>query len=139
MTLTIIQEGIKHATCILALSSCRVHILLLIACGDEAQLNQTSRHRRETQHCQIILLGTHILTTCRLTHVLLHILGQLHAVFHVLILNELKHDVALWRIGIVAMICLLIIFLKEDHGVLALGHFQILKHTSLLTRSFAGT
>ena len=138
MTLTIGQESIKHASCILTLSRFRVHILLLVPRRDKAQLYQTARHRREAQHSQIILLGTHILTTGSLADILLHILGQFDAVLHVLVLDKLKHDIALGRVRVVAMIGLLIVLLEVDHSVLTFSHLQVLHHTRLLTRPFAG-
>ena len=87
---------------------------------------------------EVILLGTHILTPRSPTDIALHIFRQLHTVLHVLILNELKHDVTLRRIWVVAVIGLLIVFLKEDHRVLTLGHLKVLGHTRILSRALAG-
>ena len=52
-------------------------------------------------------------------------LGQLYALVHVGALHKLEHDVALCRVGIEALIGLLIVFLHRDDGVLALGHVKI--------------
>ena len=37
------------------------------------------------------------------------------------------------------MIGLLVVFLQEDNGILALGHFKVLQHTGLLAGALAGT
>ena len=135
--LVISQEGIEDTTGILAHSSLRVHIVLLIPRGDEAKLYQTAWHGRQTEHSEVILLGTHVLTPCGLTDIALHIFRQFHTVLHVLVLNELEHDIALRRIGVVALISLFVVLLKQDDGVLTLGHFQILIHTVPLSRALA--
>ena len=109
--LVISQEGIKDATGILTLGSFGVHVVLLVTRRNEAKLYQTAWHRGETEYSQIILLGTHVLTTCCLTDITLHIFRQFDTILHILILNELKHDVTLGRIGIVALISLFIVFL----------------------------
>ena len=67
-----------------------------------------------------------VLTTCGLTNVLLHHLGQLDAALHVLVLHQLEEDVTLGRVGVEALVVLLVVFLVEDDGVLALGHLQVL-------------
>ena len=82
-------------------------------------------------------MGAHILTPRRLTDVFLHVLGQFDAVLHVLVLYELKQDIALRRVRIIAVIGLLVVFLQEDDLVLALCHFQILHHAIVLTRATA--
>ena len=138
MTLVIGQEGIKHTPCILALCRLGVHIVFLIACRDKAQLQQGTRHRREAQHCQIILLGTHILTPCSLTNVFLHIFRQLDAIVDILILYDIENDITFRRIRIIALIGLFVIFLQEDNSIFALGHLQILKHTRFLTCTLTG-
>ena len=137
--LVISQESIEDTTGILALSSFGVHIVLLVACRDETKLYQTTRHRGETEYGQVILLGTHILTTCCLTDITLHIFRQFDTVLHILILDELKHDVALRRIRIVALISLFVVLLQQDYSILTLSHFQILLYTVSLTSTFART
>ena len=132
------EEGVEQAARILLLCPAGVHVLFLVAGRDKSQFDQTARHGGETEHGEVVLLGTHILAPCGLTHIALHVFGQLDAVLHVLVLDILKHDVALGRIGIVAVIGLLIVFLKEDNRVLALGHFEVLHHARLLTRALAG-
>ena len=82
-------------------------------------------------------MGTHVLPARGTAYAALHELGQLYAHLHVLVLNELEHDVALCRIGVVALIGLLVVFLQEDDGVLALGHLQVLHHAVLLARALA--
>ena len=104
-------ESVKKAFGIHPYCSLGVHKTLLIAGRDETTLHQTPRHRRQTEHSQVILLGTHVLTTRRLTDVLLHILGQFDRVLHILVLNKLKHDIALRRVRVVTLIGLLIVFL----------------------------
>ena len=84
-------------------------------------------------------MSTHVLTTRGLTHVLLHILGQLYAVFHILVLYKLKHYVAFGRVWVISLIGLLIVLLEEYYRVLAFSHLQVLQHTVLLTGTFAGT
>ena len=137
MLLPIGHEGIEQAAGILLRGGLRVHVLLLVAGGDEAEFHQTAGHRREAQHGQIVLLGTHVLAPRCLTDVLLHVLGQFHAVLHVLVLNELKHDIALWRVRVEALVLLLIVCLLQDDGVLTLSHLQILDDASLLARALA--
>ena len=139
MFLPIGEEGVEHSACILFLCRLGVHIPLLVAGRDEAQFHQTTRHRREAQHGEVILLGTQILASRSPAHIALHILSQFHAVLHILILNKLEHDIALRRIGIIAVIRLLIVFLQEDYRVLTLGHLQVLKHARLLTGSLTRT
>ena len=56
---------------------------------------------------------------------LLHVPGKFHALRHVLVLHELKHDIALTGVGVEALITLLIVFLYQDDGVLSLCHLQI--------------
>ena len=126
-------EGIEKTSGILLCCCLGVHKGLLVAGRDKAALHQTPRHRRQTEHRQVILLGTHILTSCRLTDIPLHILGQFHRILHVLVLNELKHDITLRRVRVIALIGLLIVFLQEDHGVLTLSDLQVLQHTGLLS------
>ena len=79
-------------------------------------------------------MGSHILSTRGLTDILLHILGQFDAVLHILVLYELKQDITLRRVRVIAMIGLLVVLLQKDHLVLTLGHLQILQHTIILTR-----
>ena len=61
-----------------------------------------------------------------LADVLLHQFGQLDALLHILVLHQLKEDVALRRVGVEALVVLLIVVLIEYDGVLALGHLQVL-------------
>ena len=84
-------------------------------------------------------MSAHISTTGSLTHITLHVFGQLGTVLHVLVLYKLKHDVALGRIGVVSAIGLLVVLLQVDHSVLALSHLQVLHHARFLTRSAAST
>ena len=67
-----------------------------------------------------------VLTTCGLTNILLHLLGQFDAVLHVFVLHQLEDDVTLRRVGVKALVVLLVVLLVKDNGILALGHLQIL-------------
>ena len=42
-----------------------------------------------------------------------------------MVLHEFKHDVALRRVGVEALVALLIVFLVQDYLVLALSHCQV--------------
>ena len=137
MTLLIGSEGIIEAAGILLSSRTGLHILLFVGGRDKTQFHQTAGHGGKPQHSQIVLMGTHIGTPRSLTHITLHILGQFGAILHILVLHELKHDVALGRIEIQAAIELLVISLLEDHGVLTLSHLEVLHHARHLTRPAA--
>ena len=78
-------------------------------------------------------MGTHVLPTCGLTDVALEVSGQLRTQLHVLVLDELEHDIAFGGVGIVALIDGLIVLLHEDHGVLALRHLQVLNISHAVT------
>ena len=121
MMSTISQESIEKTTAIFLRGRLGVHEALLVAGGYETTLHQTARHRRQAQHRQIILLGTHILTTCSLTDILLHVLSQFHTILHVLVLDELEHDVTLRRIRVITLIGLLVILLQKDNSILTLS------------------
>ena len=136
MMLAIGQESIEQTSCILPLSGSGIHEGLFVAGRDETALHQTTRHRRQSEYGQIILLGSQILPSRSLAHIPLHVLSQFHTVLHILVLNELKHDITLWRVRVVALIGLLIVFLQQNHGILPLCHFQVLQHTCLLTCTF---
>ena len=58
-------------------------------------------------------------------HVRLQHLGKLYASCQVLVLDEFEHDVALGRVGIESHVVLLIVFLKQDYGVLAFCHLKV--------------
>ena len=46
-----------------------------------------------------------------------------------MVLNELKHDIALRRVRVEALITLFIVFLNQDDRVLTLSHIQIVGST----------
>ena len=137
MMFTVSLEGIEQTAGILFYGSLGVHITLLVTRRDKAALHQTARHRRQTEHRQVILLCTHILTSRCLTDISLHIFSQFHTVLHVLVLNELKHDITLGRVRIVSLIGLFIVFLQQDHSILTLSNLKVLQHTCHLTCPFA--
>ena len=76
-------------------------------------------------------MGSAIGSTCSGTDMLLHEFGQLHTTLHVGVLDELEHDVAFGRVGVEALIVLLIVFLHDDDGVLALCHIKVLRDALL--------
>ena len=51
----------------------------------------------------------------------------MHALFHVLVLHELKHDVALRRVRVKALIAFLVVVLKQYHGILTLGNLKVVR------------
>ena len=71
-------------------------------------------------------MDTLVQTTGGGADIALHVLGQRDAVLHVLILDELEEDTALGRVGVETSIVLLVVFLVEDDGVLALGDLEVL-------------
>ena len=107
----------------------RIEQALLITCSDKAQLNQTARHRGGTKHQESSLMNSFVRTAGLCADFLLDHLRQLHALGHVLVLYELKHDVTLRGVRVEALIALLIVFLHQNHGVLTLCHIQILSGT----------
>ena len=104
-------ESIEQTAGILFCSSIGVHETLFITRRNKTTLHQTARHRRQTEHRQIVLLGTHILASRGLTDISLHVLGQFYAVLHVLVLDELKHDITLRRVRVISLIGLFVVFL----------------------------
>ena len=57
---------------------------------------------------------------------LLNGIGQFCTLFHILILHEIKYDVAFCRIGIEAGITFTIVLFIQDNGILSFGNFQVL-------------
>ena len=102
-----------------------VEQLFLIASGDETQFNQTTRHRSGPKYQETSLMNSFIGTIGLCTDLLLNHFSQFHALRHILILNELEHDITLRRIGIKTLINLFIVLLHENYGVLTLCHGQI--------------
>ena len=70
-------------------------------------------------------MHTFIHATGQRAHVLLKQFGESHTLLHVMILHKLEHDVALRRVGVIAHIMLLIVFLHEDDRVLTLCHIEV--------------
>ena len=132
-------KRIIDTACILLRSRTGIHIFLLIGRGDKAQLYQAAGHGGKPEHSQIVLMGTHIGTPRSLTHIALHVFGQFGTVLHILVLYELKHNVALGRIEIKSTIHLLVISLLKDDCILTLGHLEVLHNTSCLARPSATT
>ena len=137
--LLICREGIENTAGILLWSIFRVQELFLVFCGDKAQLKETSRHRRESQYGEVVLVGTAVGSTSGGTYMLLHEFSQLHTTLHVGILDELEHNVAFGRVGVEALIVLLIVFLHDDDGVLALSHIEVLRDAFLAATHAAAT
>ena len=98
---------------------------LLIGGRDESQFDETAGHRGLAEHQEASLLDTLVDTTGSPTGALLHELGQLHAVGHIMVLHEFEHDIAFSRVGVEALIALLVVFLYQDDRVLALGDIQV--------------
>ena len=98
---------------------------LFVGRGDKAQFDETTGHRRFSEHEEPRLMHALVGTIGRRTGFALHHLSQVYAVGHVAILHKLEHDIALRRVGIKALIALFIVFFYQDNGVLALCNVQI--------------
>ena len=98
---------------------------LLVGGGYEAEFQEATGHRRETQHGKVVLVGAGIDTSGGAAHLSLHELGKLHTALAVLVGDKLKHDIALGRVLVYAFIHLLVVFLHQDYGVLSLGDIEV--------------
>lgn len=120
----IADERLEEATRIAVGGRFGIHEQLLVGIGDEAQLHEAGRHGGEAQHGEVVLVGTLVETPRGSADALLEEACQLDTALHVLILDELEHDVALGRV-VEPLIALLIVFLHVDDRVLALGHLKV--------------
>ena len=125
----IVHESLIDAITQLADTRRRIEVALLIRCRDESQLYQAAGHRRFSQHQESSLLHALVLTIGSSTRATLYELGEFHALRHVVVLHELKHDIALRRVGVEALIALLIVLLIEDDLVLSLSDGEVVGST----------
>ena len=88
-------ERLVYAACYVVYPSLVVEQLLVARGGDEAQLYQTAGHRCLAQHEESSLLHALVGAPCGGAYVMLHKLGKVNRLVHVVVLHKLKDDVAL--------------------------------------------
>ena len=101
-----------------------VEILFFVGSGDESQFDEACRHRCFAQHEEHVLLHPLVLPCGSGTYTTLHQFGQFHALRHVPVVQKFKHDGAFGRVGVIALIAFLVVFLYHDDRVLAHGGTQ---------------
>ena len=125
----IFQESLINTPSKLGNAITGMQIPFLIRGGNESELYQTTGHRRFTQYQESRLLDAFIQSAGLGTGILLHQLGYLYTLGHIVVLNEFKHDIALRGTRVKALVALLIVSLIENHLVLALSHGQVVGST----------
>ena len=100
-------ERLRHA----GLSLLRIEEVLFLRSGDESQLDQTTRHGRLAEHEESRLVHPLVIASYVRAHTALDKPCQLNAALHVRALDKLKHDVALRRLRVEALVSLLVVLL----------------------------
>ena len=91
----VLYESLIDASCHFVNVSFIIEKSLLIACGDVSKLYQTAWHRCLAQYEEASLLHALVGTPCGGAYVMLHKLGKVNRLVHVVVLHKLKDDVAL--------------------------------------------
>ena len=121
----VVEESLVDAQPHLTDTVLRVQEAFFIAGRDEAQFYQTAGHRRFAQHQESGLLDTFVDASSLSTGTTLDEFGQFDALCHILVLDELEHDIALGGVGVETLIALLIVLLIEDNLVLSLSDGEV--------------
>ena len=123
----IVGKRIEQTDCNGGLSLVRHHIGLLCRVADKSHFGKHSRHRRLVEHKELSLFHATVGGLYRCFVLVLSELRKVKALVDIGILVHCKHNVALWRVGVEALILAvdLIAFFQQNICVLLLCHLHI--------------
>ena len=129
MLLLVADESLVDASCQCVRTAFGQEVALFVGSGDVSQFHEYPRHGGFSQHEESGLVYPFVNALGRILELALDEGGEVHALFHVLVLQELEDDVAFRRVRVETCISLLVVTLDEDNGVFLLRHFQVVVRT----------